>query len=106
MRFLSYRTAGGQSRFAATDGRSAFALAADDGPQTLVDFLLQPRSAVAAAVEAAMRHQAFLPLSEIQFLPVIERPGKIVCLGLNYAEHAREGGHPVPDYPALFLRVT
>lgn len=38
-------------------------------------------------------------------LPVA-RPGKIVCLGLNYAEHAREGGYDVPDYPAMFLRAS
>jgi len=30
--------------------------------------------------------------------------GKIVCLGLNYADHAKEGGYDVPDYPALFMR--
>jgi len=35
----------------------------------------------------------------------IARPGKIVCLGLNYAEHAREGGYDVPDYPAMFMRA-
>lgn len=35
----------------------------------------------------------------------IEAPGKVVCLGLNYAEHAREGGFEVPDYPALFMRA-
>ncbi len=36
----------------------------------------------------------------------ITRPGKIVCLGLNYAEHAREGGYDVPDYPAMFMRAA
>ena len=47
-----------------------------------------------------------IPLAKITpTLPVL-RPGKIVCLGLNFAEHAREGGYDVPDYPALFLRVT
>ena len=38
-------------------------------------------------------------------LPVA-RPGKIVCLGLNFAEHAREGGYDVPDYPAMFMRAA
>ena len=38
-------------------------------------------------------------------LPV-ERPGKIVCLGLNYVDHVKEGGYDIPDYPAFFLRVT
>ena len=35
----------------------------------------------------------------------LARPGNVYCLGLNYAEHAKEGGHEVPSYPALFLRT-
>ena len=31
--------------------------------------------------------------------------GKIICLGLNYVDHAKEGGYDVPDYPALFIRA-
>ncbi len=42
---------------------------------------------------------------EVRLLPPIPRPGKIICLGLNYAEHAKEGGHAPPDYPAIFLRT-
>jgi len=30
---------------------------------------------------------------------------RVICLGLNYVAHAKEGGHDKPDYPALFLRV-
>ncbi len=30
---------------------------------------------------------------------------RMICLGLNYVEHAKEGGHSKPDYPAFFLRV-
>lgn len=45
-------------------------------------------------------------MAEGQLLPPIPRPGKIVCLGLNYVEHAKEGGNEVPDYPALFLRTV
>ena len=36
-------------------------------------------------------------------LPV-ERPGTIICLGLNYVDHIKEGGYEVPEYPALFMR--
>ena len=32
------------------------------------------------------------------------RPGKILCLGLNYADHAAEGGNAKPDYPSFFMR--
>ena len=35
----------------------------------------------------------------------LKHPGNVYCLGLNYAEHAKEGGHEVPTYPALFLRT-
>lgn len=34
----------------------------------------------------------------------IERPGKIICLGLNYVDHVKEGGYEIPTYPALFMR--
>ncbi len=37
-------------------------------------------------------------------LPVA-RPGKIVCLGLNYIDHVKEGGYDIPEYPAVFLRT-
>ena len=30
--------------------------------------------------------------------------GKIICLGLNYLDHVKEGGYEVPSYPALFVR--
>lgn len=37
-------------------------------------------------------------------LPLVA-DARIICLGLNYAEHAREGGREPPDYPAFFFRV-
>lgn len=36
-------------------------------------------------------------------LPVA-RPGKVICLGLNYAAHAAEGGNAAPEYPSFFMR--
>lgn len=44
-------------------------------------------------------------LSSITFKPPIDRPGKIVCMGLNYADHAKEGGNARPEYPSFFMRV-
>lgn len=37
--------------------------------------------------------------------PPIGRPGKILCIGLNYREHALEGGHGLPSAPEVFIRV-
>jgi 2-keto-4-pentenoate hydratase/2-oxohepta-3-ene-1,7-dioic acid hydratase in catechol pathway len=44
------------------------------------------------------------PVERIRLLPVVPRPPKIICMGLNYADHAKEGGNARPDYPSFFLR--
>jgi 2,4-didehydro-3-deoxy-L-rhamnonate hydrolase len=38
--------------------------------------------------------------------PPIARPSKIVCIGLNYADHARETGAKIPEEPILFFKAT
>jgi len=38
--------------------------------------------------------------------PPIVRPSKIVCIGLNYADHARETGAKIPDEPIIFFKAT
>src|SRR5256885_3069576 len=38
--------------------------------------------------------------------PPLSRPSKIVCVGLNYRDHARESGMAVPDEPVLFFKAT
>lgn len=47
-----------------------------------------------------------VPLASVKLLPVITDAPKIICVGLNYADHAKEGGNAVPDYPGLFLRTN
>jgi 2-keto-4-pentenoate hydratase/2-oxohepta-3-ene-1,7-dioic acid hydratase in catechol pathway len=61
---------------------------------------LRERLASAAAASPARR-----PLAGLRRLMPVARPGKVVCIGLNYALHAKEGNNPIPDYPAVFLRV-
>jgi 2-keto-4-pentenoate hydratase/2-oxohepta-3-ene-1,7-dioic acid hydratase in catechol pathway len=43
-----------------------------------------------------------LSASEVELLPPVSRPGKLVCVGLNYLSHLAEIGEPVPEYPILF----
>ena len=42
----------------------------------------------------------------IEVLPPLIAPGKILCVGLNYADHSAESGFKQPDYPTLFGRFT
>lgn len=41
---------------------------------------------------------------DITFLPVLERPAKIFCVGLNYADHTKESKYEQPTYPTIFPR--
>ncbi len=46
-----------------------------------------------------------VPVPEERIGPPITRPGKIVCVGLNYADHAAEKGDPAPSEPIVFLKA-
>ena len=50
------------------------------------------------------RLETSLPLKSVTLLPPVE-PGKIICLGRNYVEHAREQGAEVPESPLIFLKA-
>src|SRR5690606_35879954 len=43
--------------------------------------------------------------ADARFLPPLPRPTKIICVGLNYADHTAESPYEQPDYPTLFLRL-
>lgn len=45
-------------------------------------------------------------LDQVVLLPPVLHPSKVVCLGLNYRDHAAESGMAVPDYPVLFHKVA
>lgn len=47
---------------------------------------------------------AEVAVSDITLALPVAKPGKIVCLGLNYVDHIKEGGYDIPTYPALFMR--
>ena len=47
-----------------------------------------------------------VPLADVTFLPVIPNPGKVLCIGINYATHVRETGREMPTYPMIFTRFA
>ncbi|MEO0575756.1 MAG: fumarylacetoacetate hydrolase family protein [Pseudomonadota bacterium] len=49
---------------------------------------------------------AIIGYEDIEFLPVIERPDKIICVGINYRPHREETGREAPKYPVLFSRFA
>jgi len=41
---------------------------------------------------------------DVRIGPPVRRPGKVVCIGLNYADHAAESGAPLPTEPVVFMK--
>ncbi len=61
-------------------------------------------SALAASIANASDLGSAIPVDAIVPALPIASPKTIICLGLNYVEHIKEGGYDIPDYPALFMR--
>lgn len=45
-------------------------------------------------------------LADVALLPTIPDPDKIFCIGVNYATHLAESGHPTPPHPMIFTRFA
>lgn len=110
MRLFGFKDLKGQDGVGALlkDGSSSFIdLCATDPltPNSLQLLIQSPdwMNRATAAIQNANSIKG--SLDSIIFKPPIEQPGKIVCMGLNYADHAKEGGNARPEYPSFFMRV-
>ena len=88
----------GRAQLGVVDGADWIPLATD------LRVALQASTDLAAAARAAMAAGPRLPLAAQTFAPLVPEPGKVICLGLNYFDHAKEGGRDKPDYPWFFYR--
>ena len=96
------------SRLGVVEGDQAIDLSAADGnaPTDLGEWLAAHNGDLKPLADLAKRApaSAHRPLSSLTYgLPVV-RPGKIICLGLNYLEHVKEGAQRdnVPKFPTIF----
>jgi 2-keto-4-pentenoate hydratase/2-oxohepta-3-ene-1,7-dioic acid hydratase in catechol pathway len=76
-------------------------------PSSVRELLGAGREVLAAADRAAKSAQArAIPAASVKLLPPIPDPPKIICLGLNYKDHAAESGAPIPKEPILFSKYN
>lgn len=102
-----------------TGGRDSWGLVSHDG-QTLVEAPEALRSSGEEMVEVLTRLGAeelgrlfghrptagVFPLGAVTLLPPVARPGRILCVGLNYRAHVDEVGREMPVHPSVFLRAA
>jgi 2-keto-4-pentenoate hydratase/2-oxohepta-3-ene-1,7-dioic acid hydratase in catechol pathway len=107
MRFLTFRSGAEQGIGVLTGtGEIRGLLAGEPGyPGHLEALLAKGEDALRTAGTSLARAREF-DAAAIQWLPPLTAPSKIICIGLNYAAHAAEGGFTRPTYPSVFVRFN
>ncbi|HKT76463.1 MAG TPA: fumarylacetoacetate hydrolase family protein [Sphingobium sp.] len=96
MRYVSFRRPDGTPSFGRLDGEAIVELS---GAPSL-------KAALAAGSLASLTEGPRYARADVVLLPVIPDPAKILCVGLNYAEHVKETGREQKEHPAIFVRYA
>jgi acylpyruvate hydrolase len=77
-------------------------------PTDMLTFLVGGADAKALAEQAiaSALPSAVIPRSAVTLQAPIPRPGKILCIGLNYRDHAAESNQPIPEHPTVFAKYN
>ena len=88
------------------DGVCSFKSISDKYSISMLEFIEQIHELSPEVSNFIDSNPEVIPLSEIEFLPVIERPGKVLAVGLNYRDHAKETGMDLPEVPMIFTKQS
>ena len=80
------------------------AAAAPHFPQSMVAFLRSGPDALAEAQAAAASGKHRLALAKVRLEAPVPRPGKVLAIGMNYADHIRETGRGAPEHQVWFAK--
>ena len=88
------------------DGVCSFKSISDKYSMSMLEFIEQMDDLSPKVSKFINSNPEVIPLSKIEFLPVIERPGKVLAVGLNYKDHAKETGMDLPEVPMIFTKQS
>ncbi|HKS44508.1 MAG TPA: fumarylacetoacetate hydrolase family protein [Amycolatopsis sp.] len=97
MKLATIRTGSGTAAVRVDDD-----VAVELGATDLGEFLARPGWRVDAEQADGPRHEA----SKLDYAPLVPRPEKVVCVGLNYRNHILEMGRELPEHPTLFAKFA
>ncbi len=106
MRFATVATESGPRVCAVVDGGYAVVPSGPDGPPTLKGLLAQGQAALKRLWDGITPGTPRLDPATVRLLPPIPDAGKILCIGLNYSDHAAESGMAPPGEPVLFAKYA
>ncbi|RTL65383.1 MAG: FAA hydrolase family protein [Hyphomicrobiales bacterium] len=108
MKLMMFSTAGSAPRLGVVTAQGVVDVQALDKaqPTSILDVIAAAPASLAPLKAAADKAPAtaVLALDKVKAELPIAHPPKFICVGLNYLEHAKEGGHPPPTYPSFFAR--
>ncbi|MES2172368.1 MAG: fumarylacetoacetate hydrolase family protein [Pseudomonadota bacterium] len=96
----------GQTGLAVDTGAGVKALFGDAALYDLDALIAQGGDALTQAGDAVVAGGEDVAIDDLTFLPPLIKAPKILCLGLNYKDHAAEGGFQVPEFPTVFGRFN
>ncbi len=76
------------------------------GYPDVLSFLRGGEAAIAEAGRYAASRPGGFPLSDVRLHAPLPRPGKFICIGLNYRDHAIESGMEIPEIPTVFTKYS
>uniref|UniRef100_A0A8C0IU38 Fumarylacetoacetate hydrolase domain containing 2A n=1 Tax=Chelonoidis abingdonii TaxID=106734 RepID=A0A8C0IU38_CHEAB len=108
MRLVQFQTGSDGPRIGLEerDGGNVIDLNAFDPslPRRMREFLEVGDAALAIARRAQESGQHILPRAQVNLLAPIPNPGKVICVGLNYADHCLEQNVKIPEEPIIFSK--
>jgi acylpyruvate hydrolase len=107
LRFFSYIADGGTAVAVEQNGKSVALASLDKSLPASLDEIVRGGAAVHNRILAALAsgHGSPVDRGSVRFLPPLARPDKLICVGLNYEDHAAETKLLKTAFPTIFLRL-
>jgi 2-keto-4-pentenoate hydratase/2-oxohepta-3-ene-1,7-dioic acid hydratase in catechol pathway len=105
LRFATVKTKQGQRAMLVRDGELIDIHQADPNLPAKLSSIIKQFDRHRSALQGLVSKET-IPAEQAEYLPPVPRPDKIICIGLNYADHAAETGSSVPDLPVVFNKFS
>lgn len=104
MRLVTYRRDGTARVAGVREGSYVDLHSADKTlPSTMIDLLALGSDGLRRANDAVRKGSTMDP-ANVELLAPVPNPSKVICIGLNYSDHAAESGQPIPSEPVVFCK--
>ncbi|WP_428911432.1 fumarylacetoacetate hydrolase family protein [Niallia sp. Krafla_26] len=77
-----------------------------EAPKNMEEVIAGGEQTLQLLMELTTKEVSYLSEENLSYAPCLTQPEKIVCVGLNYVDHAKESNMEIPSYPVLFSKFN